>query len=337
MKKIYIISGLCFLFFFNGKSQLTLTKAFNEPIAGDVASKKGYDSTTSVPKNTGASQSWNFSSLTINTTTETVTYASPTVAPNYTAFPGAGLSEKSSLNTSYNMWKTSGANFEWMGVTDAPNTIISMTNTGIAYAWPVSMGYNNSDVFSGPLTSGTNTGIFNGTVTTNTSGTGTVTIPGGFAFSNCLQVVQTLTFVQATGASTTTNYQTEYYYFHSTQKFPILDITYSSNITGTMTSNSFDVRLNNAVLAKTENLMNPKNSFDIYPNPADTYMEIKTNLKEPFSFEITDISGRLIVSESNCDNNLNVLRINTFEFLPGLYFLSIKSSTGLMIKKFIIE
>ena len=67
MKKIYL-SILASAFAMTVNAQLTLTKAFNEPVVGNVNTQKGYDSTGVIPKATGAGQNWNFSTLTTNTT-----------------------------------------------------------------------------------------------------------------------------------------------------------------------------------------------------------------------------------------------------------------------------
>ena len=55
-------------------AQLSLTKAFNEPVIGDIVNWQQYDSTTAIPKSLGAGQNWNFNSLTTNTYVQTSTY-----------------------------------------------------------------------------------------------------------------------------------------------------------------------------------------------------------------------------------------------------------------------
>jgi len=52
MKKIYLAS-LAIGVFSYAHAQLSLTKAFNEPIIGNTYNKKGFDSTGIVPKATG--------------------------------------------------------------------------------------------------------------------------------------------------------------------------------------------------------------------------------------------------------------------------------------------
>ena len=64
MKKLYTLI-LSIVLFSGTKAQLSLTKAFNEPVIGNAVATQEFDSTsTAIPKNTGASQTWNFSAFT---------------------------------------------------------------------------------------------------------------------------------------------------------------------------------------------------------------------------------------------------------------------------------
>jgi len=77
---------------------------------------------------------------------------------------------------------------------------------------------------------------------------------------------------------------------------------------------------------------NNLNNFAIYPNPANIYVQIKSNLKVK-SIGIYDIYGRniKILSGFKCISGL----IN-IKFLPkGIYFIKLKTNQGILVKKFI--
>ncbi len=102
MKKIYL-SIFTIALAFTANAQLNLTKAFNEPVVGNVNTKMGYDSTTAVPKNIGAGQSWNFTSLVTNTVVEVATYTTVASTPSAASFPLATLAEGDGSGA-FNYW-----------------------------------------------------------------------------------------------------------------------------------------------------------------------------------------------------------------------------------------
>src|SRR5688572_15716010 len=110
MKKIYL-SILAGAFAFNVNAQLSLTKAFNEPVFADVDSRQGYDSTTVVPKSSGAGQNWNFSSLVTNTVTETNTYTMAASTPSASMFPGSTIASDDGMG-GYDYYKVTAGTYE---------------------------------------------------------------------------------------------------------------------------------------------------------------------------------------------------------------------------------
>jgi hypothetical protein len=76
-------------------------------------------------------------------------------------------------------------------------------------------------------------------------------------------------------------------------------------------------------------------SVDLAPNPVDTWLNVTFNsLKETQSMKISDITGRTIYS-SDLKGNAKSFRINTSAFPQGVYFLSVRSGSGTITKKFI--
>lgn len=87
-----------------------------------------------------------------------------------------------------------------------------------------------------------------------------------------------------------------------------------------------------SVLGTNESSQNKLESIKIYPNPAKDILnlEIPKEIKN-FSFEIKDMSGRLISAHEN-ETNINVSKLSS-----GVYLCTVKSDGETVTKKVIIE
>jgi len=329
MKKIYL-TCLAILAIQSGiQAQLILTKAANEPIAGDSWTTKKFDSTTVVSKNTGTGQTWNFNNLTATSFTEVVTYTNSSSTAGYSFFPTSTLAEiKGGSETGY--YNTSGANFEFQGFYDSNGpTTLNLSNTAIMAAWPISYGSVNADPLSGTMTSGTMSINWNGTITTNAAGSGTVILPGGNTFSNCLMVVSNISI--SIGATDTYS-EKRYSFYHSSNKFPIAEFKYETSTSGTTTSTYFAFNATQSALTTGVNdLSNKTEHLLIYPNPAKDWISIETGVDHMLSVEICDVTGKVLLKE-------NVTRgVDISGLLTGLYLLNIETDSGKMTKRLIVK
>ncbi|MCF8331799.1 MAG: DUF4397 domain-containing protein [Bacteroidales bacterium] len=77
-----------------------------------------------------------------------------------------------------------------------------------------------------------------------------------------------------------------------------------------------------------------ENSFAVYPNPADNYLNIKLeNASEATStINVYDFSGKLVLSQ-NLPVNQKTIQVNIELLKNGLYFLTIVNSNNVMTKK----
>jgi hypothetical protein len=175
MKKIYL-SIFATVLIFSAQAQLSLNQAFNEPIVGDVNTKMAFDSVGVLPLNTGANQTWDFSSLAGDTIVDVATFTTVASTPNGTNYVGSTLADSDGQGT-YNYYKSTGNQYELVGIDD-PNLSINLSNTAIAAIWPITMGYSNTDVFSGTASASQipGSGTATGTIVTNATGTGTLGI-----------------------------------------------------------------------------------------------------------------------------------------------------------------
>lgn len=344
MKKIYL-SIFTIALAFTASAQLSLTKAFNEPTLGNVNTQKGYDSTTVVPKTTGTSQTWNFSSLVSNTITEVTTYTTPASTPSAALFPTATIVEDDATGQ-WNYWRATATQFELLGFADNAGSAVQFTNSAIAAVWPINFGYSNTDVFAGTATISLS-GTVNGTINTTGSGSGTVMLPGSLTFTNCLQVKMVNNMRIVLGSfpiSFTVDVLSQgYTYYSGTQKFPILDITYekqtvTSGSTPTIT-NSFSARINNAVLTGINDASIELTNLNVYPNPATDAVTIylSNDKTENVSVVITNNLGQVVKSVELGNSNEIKHSMNTSDLASGIYHVKTSIGDRSTTKKLIIQ
>ena len=337
MKKIYlsIIAVGCM---FSANAQLSLTKAFNEPIVGDINTKIAYDSTGVLPVNTGTNQTWDFSTLGADTIVEVSTFTTVASTPNGANYSGSTLADSDGQGA-YNFYKATATNYELVGIDD-PNLSINLSNTAIVAVWPISMGYTNTDAFSGTATSSqAGSGTATGTITTTASGSGTLILPGGASYTNVLQVKSNqLVEVSLLFGSVIVNVATtDYNYYHSSQKFPLLTLSYS-DVSGAFSNTSATIRINSAVAVGISEL-NFDASFSIFPNPAKNNLNVKLSNtgNANCAIEIVNAMGQ-IVQTNNLGNGFEIQsNISISNLSTGVYFVKTTLGDKVSIKKLIVE
>ncbi len=345
MKKIYL-TILAGALAFTVNAQLTLTKAFNEPVIGNVHTKKGYDSVGVVPKSTGASQTWNFSTLVTNTITEVATYTTVASTPSASSFPLATLAEGDGTGA-YNYWRSTATQFELLGNDDGAGGLVTFTNAAIAAVWPINMGYSNNDTYGGPVTVASMSGNATGSISTNGTGTGTVILPGSLTFVNCLQVRMTNSLNIQVGtfpSSFTVDVRsTEYQYYNGAQKFPIITVNYQTETAttafGPTVTITADIRINNAVLTGITDFNFDAINYNVYPNPATDAVTINlTNDKtENVSVIVMNNLGQ-VVKSLDLGNAVEVKHLmNTSDLASGIYHVKTSIGDKSTTKKLIIQ
>lgn len=237
-KNIYLLIFTCLSIV--SHAQVTLTKAFNDPVYGDQFNRKEFDSVGVVPKSAGTNQLWNFLGYPQNVNILNTTFTTVATATNGANYIGATIVEMDGAGTN-TYYKSTATTYELVG---AENTSLSYnyTNTSMGWAWPTAYGYTNTDTYSGSAaTSSSVTGTAIGSNTVNASGTGTLILPNGMTFNNVLQLTikNTFTLNYASGAFVLNISAVDYNYFAGSQKLPILTVSYSSVTTNsTIKANS---------------------------------------------------------------------------------------------------
>lgn len=345
MKKIYTLLFIILSFAGVLKAQYSLTAAANEPVVGDAERRKGFDSTSALLNSSGANQNWNFTTLTSNTVPAvTSTFTTPSSVPGYTGssvFAGSTVAKTDGTVSSF--YKSTPTQFEFLGTVPSSSLSLSFTNTAISAIWPVTNTYSNSDPFSGSVKVVIfipSTGPFSGTQNVNATGTGTLQLPNGITLNNCLQLTSNLNgtgsvnilTITATMTMNTTNYD----YYHSSQKFPVLSISYSKTTiklgaTGTPTvTNTTQISVNNDIFSGI-NEYTLDNSLTIYPNPASDFITVGINNDDAI-IEIVNQLGQTLKSEKI---NSPISQINISSLNSGIYFVKTTIGNKSSVKKLI--
>lgn len=351
MKKIYKTIFALLLITTSVEAQLSLTQSFNQPALGDIYNRKGLDSVGNIPKNTGSNQTWNFSAFTQNTVTLVRTYSNTAAVPSSSAYAGCNLVEDQS-GGNYVFIKTSTtptAQMELLGIENGTVVTFNFTNSAIAAIWPVNFGYNQTDNFSGTANSLLGSGTVSGTLNSQATGTGTLNLPGAVNLSNILQTRVTQTINSVLGSAPfqfTLNIQaTNYSYYHSTNKFPVVEVEYQkqtlSSITGPTVTNSATTRINSAFLVTVglENKTSGSEQFDLYPNPATESISIlmpALNQQGGFIYLYNNMGA--IVKIVEIDQTVNKEKeISLNGLSKGIYFVKIQNGEHSLVKKLIIN
>jgi hypothetical protein len=334
MKKIYTILSVLLIGTQLSNAQLTLTKALYEPVVGDVQREVSYDSTTAIPKNMGAGQNWNFTTFTLGpgSYSETVTFTTTASVAQSSLCPGATIVGDRGSGK-YDFLKSSGSTFEFAGQYDPSPSSMVFSNTANFFTWPISMGYTNSDNFSGVISGSSGTVGINGTVTHSATGTGTVTLPSGNVHNNCLQYIERVMFTLTQGTVVVqTQDQVKYSYFSSSMKQPIAELQYSSQTSGTTTTVNTDMMFNkDALTVGINEYAGAKTDFIVYPNPATDHVNvILPNKETPSSIEVIDVLGRTITS------SVNSTSVVTNSLTKGVYSIRVKSKGVIGTKSLVI-
>lgn len=328
MKKIYL-SILSVISVFAASAQLTLTKAAYEPVIGDLDKRTSYDSTSVVPKNTGTSQVWNFTSMATSTTsgTYTTSYINPTSAPNASLFPTATIASNELGGNNYEFNRSSGSNFEYLGRYDVGGPeLMVFSNTGILRSWPISFGSSSTDSWAALQSNTSGTMSMVGNVTVTATGAGTVILPNGKVHNNCLQVVETITLTVTSGTVVMSGYMKNFSYYSSLSKHPIFEINYEA-----MGSLKFFASANtDALYTSVDENKAIVESAMIFPNPVKDVLHISAPSNDAISsIEVMDIQGRNVLSM----NHTNSINVEALE--QGLYVLKLTYTDKVVYQRFV--
>lgn len=320
----------------NFSQSLVLTQSANEPIVGDTNRTYILDTTAApglMTNITGSNVVWNFTQVIPTSSVTTAAYASTTAVSSSSNYAGCTMvQQQGNLNTFLKSVTTPTTQTEFMGISST-SLNLTFTNTAIIAKYPISYGSVITDNFGGSFTFSIS-GQATGNINTTADGTGTLNLNGGISLSNVLRVksVQTITLTSGF-IPVGTIQQTLYSYYHASQKFPVLTISYQTiALTGQSPSTSGNAtgNINVYVLGVKENKLNDS-ELSLYPNPAQNSLalNLKGETNTIIESKIFSQLGQLIQSNGKSS------QIDISSIPAGVYMIEVKTSKGLAYKRFI--
>ena len=76
-------------------------------------------------------------------------------------------------------------------------------------------------------------------------------------------------------------------------------------------------------------------SFSVYPNPSNSIFNIRTSQSTQYNLNVTDITGKRIITESKINSSQNNHRLDLSNFSSGIYLLTIESEGRFITRKLI--
>jgi len=280
--------GLC-------TAQTVITKAFNDPVVGDVVN---YYNVNGTVDNTISPGSPTFANggLTQGAASPT-TYTAPS-SSEITTFPGSTLKMTASGNTV--LYKSSPTKLEITGLITPDATINLSVNNGTFISYPAALNYTETDQAQGTFTSSAASGLCKGTITVTADASGTLLL-GSTTFTNVLRIksVQSFnlylpndtSFFLPIGSVTNTSYS----YYDSTHKFPLLSSTQAIivvQLAGINQTTNGAQMIGQSSLAVGNTVK--KETFTVYPNPAQDFIGFKGDTENYSTANIYSLDGKLI-------------------------------------------
>ena len=176
--------------------QMTLTSSYN-PVPGNVEAWAICDTANINPGNSGANQTWNFTSL-IRQDSARVTYLAPGSTPYSAQFPTSNIASNSG-DSGYNYGTTSSGSFLLNG-TQSPQILIHYTDPQTDMQYPFTYGSSFTDNFSANYSVGTTQIIETGSSNVSGDAWGTINLHV-VSFSNALRVKHFMVTKDSTNSS----------------------------------------------------------------------------------------------------------------------------------------
>lgn len=297
-------------------AQTTITKAFNDPISGETVNNFNVNGTVDNSA-TGNNATFSNGSLTQGSASVT-TYSTPT-ATEITTFPGSTIKMVNGSNTVY--YKATASKLEITGLVTPDATLNFSADNGTFITYPAQFGYTDNDTAAGTFTSPSISGTFSGNIAITAYAAGTL-IVGSKTYTNVLRIKSVQTFSLSIGFPIGTITNTAYTYYDATHKFPLLSTT-TANINVPIASinqtTNVAQALNETFLAASDFVK--KDSFKIYPNPAQDYIEFKGDLSNYSKANIYSLDGKLIKT-----SDLKSGKVQVSELPASSYFIEVSGN-----------
>ncbi len=291
---------------------------------------------------TSMNATWNFTGLT-GTDSNVDIYTTPT-AGQLTTYPGTTevltITDQGNMTTVAEFFlKENGSGTSITGIGQGDITLnYSGTNAFIGL-FPLAYNANNSTAVSGTFSFQGSNGTFTGTATSNVDAYGTLNMTNGIGGSftatvTRLRIDQTLSFsIPPIFNNIGTLTQTTYYYYSNTADNIVFRYNSANLVSGFLGINeTIETIEANAVFTLSTDTFNNDLTFQIYPNPTQDFLNLKTSNNSVItSINIIDTLGRKVLTSNE---NLDVINVSNLQ--SGMYVISISTDSGkTTTKKFI--
>lgn len=298
-------------------AQTTITKAFHDPSVGDVVNNINLAGT---PDNsaTGVNTIFNNSSLTQGGGVSG-TYSAPSTA-EISSYPGSTLKYANGSTTVF--YKQTATKLEITGLVTPDATLNFSANNGTFISYPATYGYSETDNnASGTFSTTQGSGSFSGSITLSADAWGTLLI-GSKTYTNVTRIKSIQNFVLTVfGFTAATVVNTSYIYYDGSHKFPLFSTTNAViTPTGSAAQTTNGAQALNEVFLGTLDFVK-KDSFKIYPNPAQDFIEIKGDMSNYSKANIYSLDGKLIKT-----SNLKAGKVQVSELPASSYFIEVSGN-----------
>jgi hypothetical protein len=270
------------------------------------------------PGSSGASQTWDFSSVS-SLGTSTFTTVDPATTANAATFTAASVATLQS--STYNYYSGSASALSIEGYVYSSGLVIPFSNPEQELSYPFSYASTFTDAFGGTYINGSTTIIRKGNITVTADGYGTLLLPTG-TFNNVLRVLSVEDYADSTstGAPYSQATTTAYSWYLPNIHCPILSFTSISFNGGPPVAQfgsyldalSTDININSV----------SKNPIIVSPNPFNSSATLRLNsttILKNAELKLYDVTGKKVIDMPVERNEITISR-NGLE--NGIYFYS---------------
>ncbi len=317
-------------------AQPTLTAATNTPVAGDIFNGRICDTTGVTPGASGASVTWNFSTLHA-TSQDTIAYMACSSTPHCDSFIISNLA--SFDNTTYQYYLNSASSMTGIGQVDAAGTsYVHLTNYLDQMYYPCTYLSTHVDTAIGHFVASGYPVSLRILDSFKADGYGTLTLPTGTR-TNVLRI-HMITYTTDTAIVLSfpiiSNSRSEsYLWFDTGYHSPLLMLGLDTVGAVPLHVTSAKFYTHGAVLG-TNTLTTDNSTMEVFPNPATENITVKFNAatSENVSVKLTDLLGREVASASQITNNSATIPVSGLS--AGLYLVQVINGNERTTRKVVV-
>lgn len=305
-----ILSAACALCSMSSFSQVQLNSSEFLPF-GSTYVLKGISNLSVIDTTIqGSNVTWDFSTLTANSTILNVSIVDPATTPHGAFISNTNYAFKESPTVAYRYFNLTTTKMERVG-SYSGSTLKTYSDPQIEYTFPMEYSTTNIDTWNN---SSSSTG---GTYAFDCIGSGTLILPNGSheAILTRVKVIEGFVTIDA------------YYWYDATNGSFLAFVINPGIFTGYQGSYQSSLIQSTAGNEEFEVIMNA-----VYQNPVqeNLYVSVKNYTGEDLNYTVFDLNGKLIFSgkAQNDSDDTAIIETNVSELSKGVYLLKMVSETN---------